>query len=115
MFDARLRLEPDDAQAWMNLGSILHRVGRHQEAYEALLTSAKKDQYQAKTHKNLAIVCHSMGRLDDSLMFLRNAIQLTPNDPEIKTMISTVEQQKRGGGGGGGHQTKQQGKSQGRK
>lgn len=88
-------LEPEDASAWGNLGSLLHMVGRNQEAFDAMLRAAKMDQYNIRHHKSLAIVCHAMGKYSDSLMFLRNAIQLDPNDAEVRNMIAKVEAQLR--------------------
>ncbi len=103
-----VRVEPDDAQAWGNMGSLMHLIGRNNEAYTALLNAAKRDQYNPTYHKNLAIVCYALNKLEESRMFLRNAIQLVPKDAEVQSMMKKVEERLRssssssGGGGGSG-------------
>jgi len=86
-----VRIEPDDTNALGNLGAMLHKAGRHQEAYEALLEAAKKSPYTLSHHKNLAIVTFALKQYDQSLMFLKNALQIAPRDQEVRAMIQKVE------------------------
>ena len=57
-----VRLKPDNANAWNNLGSCYGRLGRHQEAAEAFENAAATDPGNESVRKNLEQARRSLRR-----------------------------------------------------
>ncbi len=76
-----IRLKPDDAGVYNNLGYALGVLGRTQEAIDCLRQAIKLNPSLAEAHCNLGTALRLQGRLQDAVASLRQSIQLKPNYP----------------------------------
>ena len=70
---------------WINRSYALHELKRTQEALDALLPAAEKFPKHWLIRYNLACYCAQLGRLPDSLEWLKKAVALAEKS-QIKTM-----------------------------
>ena len=73
-----VQLDPQDAEAYYNLGIVMQELGRFDEAeviYKKVIT-LKPDH---KTYNNLGIVTQELGRLDEAEAMHKKAIKLKPD------------------------------------
>lgn len=76
-----LRLKPDSAEAYCNLGSLLRTTGRLDDAEVAYRLSISLRPDLAESHYNLANVLEEMRRLSEAEAGYRMAIQIRPDYP----------------------------------
>jgi hypothetical protein len=77
-----LRLRPDFADAYNNLGNALHALGRPDEAEASLREALRLRPDNAVAHVNFGIVVEALGRLEDAAASYREALRLRPDFPE---------------------------------
>ena len=73
-----VQLDPEDAEAYYNLGIVMQELGRLDEA-EAIYKKAITLKPDHKTHNNLGIVMQELGRLDEAEASYKKAIKLKPD------------------------------------
>jgi eukaryotic-like serine/threonine-protein kinase len=90
LYKQGIALDPDNYQAWGNLGSAYLWGGRHDEsmqayrkAIELALAREVKSPNEPRLIINLADFYASSGQGDKSLVFIRKALALSPDDPNI--------------------------------
>jgi tetratricopeptide (TPR) repeat protein len=90
LYKQAIALAPDSYQAWGNLGSAYLWGGRHDEAMQAYrraielaLAQQAKSPNDSRLLVLLANFYASSGQGDKSLVFIRKALALSPDDPNI--------------------------------
>jgi tetratricopeptide (TPR) repeat protein len=72
--------EPENFEAWNNLGNVRHDAGDLEGALAALKEAARLQPRSARVHLNLAQVLMTSGRHDDALGLFAEAVRLEPGD-----------------------------------
>ncbi len=73
-----VQLDPQDAEAYYNLGIVMQELGRLDDA-EATYKKAITLKPDHKTYNNLGIVMQELGRLDEAEAIYKKAITLKPD------------------------------------
>ncbi|MHB1559227.1 MAG: O-linked N-acetylglucosamine transferase, SPINDLY family protein [Isosphaeraceae bacterium] len=96
-----LRLDPGLAPAWLILGAVCHRAGRHEEAMPALRESIRLDPAVAAAWNVLGTTLAVLGRPAEAEPFFRRALQLRPDHREAARNLGRcrIEQGFAGAGG----------------
>ena len=89
-----VRKSPHSDVAQYNLGQALIRLGRHQEAADAL-TAAVAVADQPHIHEKLADSLRQLGRLDEAVRHYRRAVELAGQRASGMLLSSLVESQRR--------------------
>lgn len=71
--------DPGNADAWTNLGGVLDRLGRGEEALAAFRTAATLAPATAHALPNLAMGLESAGLVEDALTLHRQAVAANPD------------------------------------
>ena len=77
-FKKALSIQPNNADAYYNLGNVLHKQGKLEEAVEAYkkLISIKPDN--AEAYLNIGNVLHEQGKLEEAVSNYNKAISIKP-------------------------------------
>jgi Flp pilus assembly protein TadD len=75
-----LALQPDDASALSNYGSVLTAIGDFERADELFSKALLVDPENYKAYSNLGVSLARRGRFDDAAAQLRKALYYNPND-----------------------------------
>jgi tetratricopeptide (TPR) repeat protein len=79
--ERRVMESPEDEAAWFNMGLAYNRVGRHQEAIEALNQAVFLRPDDANAWKELGDACHcSPGRHQEAARAYERAVHIKPDD-----------------------------------
>jgi Flp pilus assembly protein TadD len=78
-FHHTVRINPDSASAWLNLGNGLIRERRWNEAREALMRAVQLDPRSPRARANLAVVLVNENRPEEAAQTLETAIRLDPD------------------------------------
>ncbi len=73
-----IALNPQARGAHLNLGHVLHKQGRYEEALEATRVEVEQRPNYFKAHANLGLVLGKLGRFEEAETHLRRAISLDP-------------------------------------
>jgi tetratricopeptide (TPR) repeat protein len=85
-----LALSPDDAKAHSNLGVLLARVGRSEEAMSQYQKAIEYGPDEPDGYTNMGIAMARAGKLDDSIPYLEKAVQLSPWDPKVHSNLGAA-------------------------
>ena len=77
-FEAAVRLKPDSADGYFNLGTALMRAGRLDEAIDRYRDALRIRPDSAAAHNNLGNALDEQGRLDEALAHYRETLRLQP-------------------------------------
>jgi tetratricopeptide (TPR) repeat protein len=77
-----LDLTPENAIAWLNLGTVLGNTGHREEAVRYIERSLQIDPNSARGVSNLAVLKLGRGEAEAALALLRRAVMLQPTDAE---------------------------------
>jgi tetratricopeptide (TPR) repeat protein len=72
-------IDPTYAAAWNNLGLLLHRMGRHDEAGTAYAAALKQDPHCCEAAYNLGSLHEDQGAIEDAIGDYRTALELSPD------------------------------------
>ncbi len=72
-------IDPTYAAAWNNLGLLLHRMGRLDEAGKAYESALDQDATCCEAVYNLGSLAEDRGDLDDAVRCYRHALDLSPD------------------------------------
>ena len=70
--------EPENADAWNNLGIAYDSLYRYNDATEACRQAVRIDPKNASAWYNLGIACYGLNRYDDAIEAYRQAIKMDP-------------------------------------
>jgi len=79
-----LRRDPDSVQVLLRMGSLLHRLGRHDSAVDAFKRAARLAPSLVEASANLAVSLAAAGRLDDAVAAAATAAALAPDVAPIQ-------------------------------
>lgn len=79
-----LRRDPDSVQVLLRMGSLLHRLGRHDGAIDAFKRAAGLAPGLIEASANLAVSLAAAGRLDDAVAAAATAATLAPDVAAIQ-------------------------------
>jgi Flp pilus assembly protein TadD len=82
--------DDDDVSAMNNLGSVLGRVGKWDEAQQVLERARRRDPDDPNVQSNLGWVYANLGRLDEAAALLERAILQQPNEPSAHGNLGWV-------------------------
>jgi tetratricopeptide (TPR) repeat protein len=74
-----VNIDPTYAAAWNNLGLLLHRMGRHDEAATAYAAALKQDPHCCEAAYNLGSLHEDQGAIEDAIGDYRTALELSPD------------------------------------
>ena len=77
-----LETKPDDSRSLFNLGNIMLRFGRYDEAIALYRRALAKFPKHPRIHNNLGVALAQTGDLDAAEASFRRALALLPNMPE---------------------------------
>jgi tetratricopeptide (TPR) repeat protein len=72
-------IDPTYAAAWNNLGLLLHRMGRYDEAESAYASALEQDPNCCEAAYNLGSLHEDRGAAEDAILDYRRALQLSPD------------------------------------
>ena len=72
-------IDPSYAAAWNNLGLLLHRMGRYDEAREAYDTAVRQDPDCAEAAYNLGSLAEDQGDGEAAIAHYRRALEVSPD------------------------------------
>jgi len=72
-------IDPTYAAAWNNLGLLLHRMGRYDEAENAYASALEQDPNCSEAAYNLGSLHEDRGAPEDAILDYRRALQLSPD------------------------------------
>jgi tetratricopeptide (TPR) repeat protein len=72
-------IDPTYAAAWNNLGLLLHRMGRYDEAGTAYLSALDQDPRCCEAAYNLGSLHEDRGEVEDAIADYRKALGLSPD------------------------------------
>src|SRR5437867_8443826 len=72
-------IDPTYAAAWNNLGLLLHRMGRYDEAGDAYLAALKQDPQCCEAAYNLGSLHEDRGAIEEAVADYRKALELSPD------------------------------------
>ena len=85
-----VRLKPDFADAWFNLGNALQALGRHADAIPSYEQTLRYRPGDAVAHNNLGVALESVGRPDEALGHYQAALRLQPGLREAQLGVERV-------------------------
>ena len=95
-FRTAVRLRPDDASSYVNLGSLLCNAQRdYHGGVDALRTAVRLRPDDVQAHTGLGIALGHLGKLTEAIAEFRTAIRLRPDDAEAHSNLA-VGLQRRG-------------------
>ena len=82
-FREALRLDPDDVDSLLGLGSAVEELGRPDEAIELYRRAMRIAPDDATTHHYLSSGLRAKGRLEEAVAEAREAVRLSPDDASM--------------------------------
>ena len=101
-----IRLVPDEAAGWANLGLLLLRQQQQDEAAARLARASELAPRNAAIERLLALTESRKGNLDESIRHWRRAIELDPGD--LKAPYALAQELERRGGAADGAEAQKQ-------
>lgn len=85
-----LRLRPDCAEAWINLGRLLAEGPDPDEARGCFRRALELDPAEATAHYNLGVIAQDAGEADEAMARYRTALELDPALAEAHYNLATL-------------------------
>lgn len=86
-----LQLQPDDVDAWTNLGIMLASAGQTQQAVGAFRRVVELRPDDGQAHRNLATALLDAGAFQDAAREARRAMELRPADPVAAELLAQAQ------------------------
>jgi Flp pilus assembly protein TadD len=90
MSEELLKIKPDSATAYINLGVSLVETGKFDDAKRNFESALKYSDKSADIYYNLAMLAERRERFDEAELYYRKAIQAEPNNTQLKEAIDAV-------------------------
>lgn len=90
-FREAVRLAPQMPEAHLDLGLVLGREGKLQEAIDSLQTALRLDPKLSSAHMFLGIFLNQANRQNEAVAELRQELALNPDNVEALTWLGTIE------------------------
>src|SRR5712692_167128 len=74
-----IAIDPTYADAWNNLGLLLHRMGRYDEAQTAYTSALDQDSQCCEAAYNLGSLHEDRGAFEEAIVDYRRALELSPD------------------------------------
>jgi predicted O-linked N-acetylglucosamine transferase (SPINDLY family) len=78
LYEQVLRVDPQQASAWHQLGLVVYRRGRIEEAAECLSRAVSLDPSSAAFQSDLGTIYRTLGRLDEALECFQQTVERAP-------------------------------------
>jgi tetratricopeptide (TPR) repeat protein len=88
-----IRLKPDLAVAYLNLGMLLTQMGKYPDAVAAFRQAIRLRPDHAQSHMNLGIALGFQGKLQEAIAACGEAVRLDPNSVEAHLNLGVMLQQ----------------------
>ncbi|MGE5659841.1 MAG: tetratricopeptide repeat protein [Actinomycetota bacterium] len=85
-----LRWEPDNADAWLHLGTLYYMKEQYQDALFLLLKSIEIDPLKSIRHYNLGLVLEAVGDRSQAIRAYQEAIKLDPQNIQSYNNLGNV-------------------------
>src|SRR5262249_3926159 len=89
---ASLRLQPDRAETRNNLGFILARQGRLEEAAASIHEALRLRPGYAEAHNNLGLVLAAQGKPNEAAFCFQKALELRPEYADARNNLANLFQ-----------------------
>jgi tetratricopeptide (TPR) repeat protein len=88
-----LSLEPNNPEALCQIGFCIANLGSFRQGLQLIAAATTVAPRVSKYHKRLGEYLRQLGRLKDAEASLRTALGLSPNDPEILSLLGSIMEQ----------------------
>ncbi|MEG5064186.1 tetratricopeptide repeat protein [Microcoleus sp. B3-A4] len=85
-----LRWEPDNADAWLHLGTLYYMREQYQDALLLLLKSIEIDPFKAIRYYNLGVVLEAVGERSQAIRAYQEAIKLDPQNIQAYNNLGNI-------------------------
>ncbi|GAF83525.1 unnamed protein product, partial [marine sediment metagenome] len=89
-YSKAMRLQPNRVPAYNNLGEILLKQGRVDEAMKVCHRGLLYVPDSPILHCNLGVLLQKQGRRDEAIREVRTALELDPNSAEIRRVLQVI-------------------------
>ena len=87
-----IQLTPDFTDAVFNLGFVYAATGKYVKAEAAFARTVQLEPaYQDKALFNLAVMQHRLGKKQESLKHLEQAVAINPNSPKVRDFLDRLK------------------------
>lgn len=90
-FQAAVSHPEASAAAWLNLGTLLHRLGTTKEGREALQQAVKLDPAYPEAWQNLGLLQQELGEYSEAFCCFRQALRLRPDYPTARWNLALLQ------------------------
>ena len=90
VFEKALSLDPTNAQAKANLGTVFLTTRDYSRARTELEASLALDPDVSRAHNALGVIAAETGRLDDAIRHWKRAVELNPHEWDTVFNLGTV-------------------------
>ena len=90
VFERHTKLNSGHAQAWVNLGAVLNRLGEFRKAVEALRRALQKDRKCAEAYYNMGIAQRGQNMNTMAISAYKEAIKLKPDLIEAHLNLGNI-------------------------
>lgn len=88
---------PDVLQTALDRADVLEAVGKGGEAHDALLVGLAVAPDESRLLERDGRLLHRLGRDGEALAELKHALDIRPQNPELRQYLQTLEKEERGG------------------
>jgi tetratricopeptide (TPR) repeat protein len=89
-FEQAIRIQPDHAVAYNNLGVVYRGLDRRQEAMEAYRRAIRIKPDYADAHYNLGVAYYGFGRYQEAIEAYQQAIRIKPQDVKFHNNLGVA-------------------------
>lgn len=104
LFQQAVEADPQNGQAWNNLGLTLRKKGLLEDAVGAYFKAIEAQPDLAVAYKNLGLALEQVGYLADAAIALRKYCELNPSAPDLASVKATAARLEKAAAAKGGTQ-----------